>query len=96
MAGEIHWTSGHFHRDHVKAQMLSRITHPRLNLIITKAISECGRCKNFSATHLHSLLKPITRQHPFKLIAADTLSMPLGKGGFKKVGMYMDAYSQHL
>jgi hypothetical protein len=29
-------------------------------------------------------------------MVGDTLSMPLGKGGFKKLGLYMDVYSQRL
>ena len=55
---------------------------------------ECGKCKGFGSTHLHSLLEPITRQHPFKLMAADTLSMPKGKGGIIKLGLWMDVYAQ--
>jgi hypothetical protein len=27
---------------------------------------------------------------------ADTLSLPKGKGGFTKVGLWMDVYSQHV
>jgi hypothetical protein len=96
MAGEIHRNGGHFHRDNVKAQMLSRITCPKLDLAITKAINECGKCKNFGPTFIHSLLEPITRRHPFELIATDTLSMPPGKGGYVKLGLFIDTYSRHL
>ena len=85
LAGEIHRNGGHFHRDNIKAQMLSRITCPKLDLAITKAINESGKCKNFRPTFIHSLLEPITRRHPFELIAADTLSMPPGKGGYVKL-----------
>jgi hypothetical protein len=41
-------------------------------------------------------LEPITRRHPFELMVADTLSLPKGKGGFTKVGLWMDVYSQHV
>ena len=63
---------------------------------ITKAILNCGKCKGFGTTHLHSLLEPITRRHPFELMVANTLSLPKGKGGFTKLGMWMDLYSQRL
>ena len=63
---------------------------------ITKAILDCGKCKAFGTTHLHSLLEPITRRHPFELMVADTLSMPKGKGRFTKLGLWMDVYSQRV
>jgi transposase InsO family protein len=96
LAGEIHRNGGHFHRDNIKAQMISRFTCPKLDLAITKAINECGKCKNFGPTFIHSLLEPITRRHPFELIATDTLSMPPGKGGYTKLGLFVDTYSRHL
>ena len=46
--------------------------------------------------HLHSLLEPITRRHPFELMVADTLSLPKGKGRFTKLGLWMDVYSQRV
>ncbi|KAG6905705.1 hypothetical protein DXG01_001186 [Tephrocybe rancida] len=57
---------------------------------------DCRKCKSFGPTHLHSLLEPITRRHPFKLIITNTLSMPKGKGGFTKIGLWVDVYSQHV
>ena len=63
---------------------------------ITKAILDCRKCKSFGATHLHSLFEPITRRHPFELMVADTLSMPKGKDGFTKLGLWMDVYSQRV
>lgn len=36
-------------------------------------------CKGFGSIQFHSLLEPITRRHPFKLMVADSLSMPKGK-----------------
>ncbi|KIJ14145.1 hypothetical protein PAXINDRAFT_156255 [Paxillus involutus ATCC 200175] len=38
---------------------MDRIYSPRLDRSITTAIRECGKCKNFGPTHLHSLLEPI-------------------------------------
>ncbi|RXW14873.1 hypothetical protein EST38_g10981 [Candolleomyces aberdarensis] len=96
MAWEVHRDGGHFHRDSIKAQLLDRIASPKLDQSITRAIMNCGKCKAFGSTHLHSLLQPITRRHPFELMAADTLSMPKGKGGYTKLGMYIDVYSQHV
>ena len=94
LAWEEHRNNRHFHRDNIKAKLLDRITSPKIDQSITKAILDCGRCKAFGTTHLHSLLKPITRRHPFELMAADTLSMPKGKGGFTKLGLWMDIYAQ--
>ena len=96
LAWEEHRTNGHFHRDNIKAKLLDRITSPKIDQSITKAILDCGKCKGFGTTHLHSLLEPITRRHPFELMAADTLSMPKGKGGFTKLGLWMDVYSQRV
>ena len=96
MAWEVHWNGGHFHRDNVKAELLDRICSPGLDRSITQAIIGCGKCKGFGTTHLHSLLEPITRRHPFELLVSDTLTMPLGKGGLKKISLYIDVYSQHV
>jgi hypothetical protein len=57
---------------------------------------DCGKCKGHGPKHLHSLLEPITRRHPFELLVRDTLAMPQGKGGFTKIGLYADIYSQHV
>jgi hypothetical protein len=96
LAWEEHRNNGHFHRDNIKATLLDRITSPNMDQSITKAIMDCGKCKGFGTTHLHSLLEPITRRHPFELMAADTLSMPKGKGGFTKLGLWMDVYAQRV
>jgi hypothetical protein len=96
LAWEEHRNNGHFHRDNIKAKLLDRITSPKMDQSITKAILDCGKCKSFGTTHLHSLLEPITRRHPFELMVADTLSMPKGKGGFTKLGLWMDVYAQRV
>ena len=96
LAWEEHRNNGHFHRDNIKAKLLDRITSPNMDQSITKAIMNCGKCKGFGTTHLHSLLEPITRRHPFELMAVDTLSMPKGKGGFTKLGLWMDVYAQRV
>ena len=57
---------------------------------------QCRHCKNFGGTHLHTLLDPITRRHPFKLLVCNYLSMPNGKGGYHSIGLYLDTYSQHV
>ncbi|PPQ92619.1 hypothetical protein CVT25_007819 [Psilocybe cyanescens] len=96
MAWTVHRDGGHFQRDNVKAVLLDRIYSPGLDQSITLAITECGKCKAFGPTHLHSLLEPITRRHPFELLVSDTLTLPVGKGGYKKVGLFIDAYSQRV
>ena len=96
LAWEEHRKNGHFHRDNVKARLVDKFTSPKMDQSITKAILDCGKCKGFGTTHLHSLLEPITRRHPFELMAADTLSMPKGKGGYTKLGLWMDVYAQRV
>ena len=96
LAWEEHCNNGHFHQDNIKAKLLDKITSPKMDQSITKVILDCGKCKGFGTTHLHSLLEPITRRHPFELMAADTLSMPKGKGGFVKLGLWMDVYAQRV
>ena len=96
LAWEEHRDNGHFHRDNIKAMLLDKITSPKMDQSITKAILDCGKCKAFGTTHLHSLLEPITRQHPFELMAANMLSMPKGKGRYAKLGLWMDVYSQQV
>ena len=64
LAWEEHCDNGHVHRDNIKAKLLDKITSPKMDQSITKAILDCRKCKGFGTTHLHSLLEPITRQHP--------------------------------
>jgi hypothetical protein len=86
----------HMGRDMIKTQLLDRIYSPMLDASITTAILDCGRCKNFGPMHIHALLAPITRRRPFELLVGDYLSMPSGKGGFWKIGLFADVYSQRL
>ena len=96
LAKEEHETNGHWHRDNIKISLLDRIHSPKLDQSIVKAILDCARCKNFGSTHLHALLQPITRRHPFELLVGDYLSLPVGKGGYHTVGLYLDTFSQHV
>ena len=91
-----HEKGGHFHRDLIKMALLDRIHTPGLDQSIVQAIADCARCKNFGGTHLHALLQPITRRHPFELLVGDYLSMPTGKGGYHTVGLYLDTFTQHV
>ena len=96
MAGKEHAEKGHWGRDAVKKSLMDCIWSPNLDASIVTAITQCGPCKNFRGTHLHSLLEPITRRHPFELLVGDYLSMPNGKGGYHTIGLYLDTYSQHI
>lgn len=96
LAREEHEKGGHWHRDNVKIALLDKIHSPKLDQSIVKAVVDCARCKNFGSTHLHSLLQPITRRHPFELLVGDYLSLPVGKGGYHTVGLYLDTFSQHV
>jgi len=91
-----HEKGGHFGRDLIKISLLDRICSPRLDKSIMTAIVECGRCKGFGGSHLAALLEPITRRHPWELMVGDYMSMPLGKGGFHTIGLFMDVYSQKI
>jgi hypothetical protein len=86
----------HMGRDLIRMQLLDRTYSPMLDASITSAIRSCGRCKNFGSMHIHALLAPITWCRPFKLLVGDYLSMPVGKGGFWKIGLFADVYSQRL
>ena len=96
LAKEEHEKGGHWHRDNIKIALLDRIHSPKLDQSIIKAVLDCARCKNFGSTHLHALLQPITRRHPFELLVGDYLTLPVGKGGYYTVGLYLDTFSQHV
>ena len=96
LAQKQHTEMGHWGRDAVKKALMDRIWSPNLDGSILTAITQCGTCKNFGGTHLHTLLDPITRRHPFELLVGDYLSMPNGKGGYHTIGLYLDTYSQHV
>jgi transposase InsO family protein len=91
-----HESNGHWQRDSVKKSLLDRIWSPGLDASIVKGITGCGVCRNFGGAHLHALLDPITRRHPFELLVGDYLSLPAGKGGYHTVGLYLDTCSQHI
>lgn len=98
-ATELAWVEHaklHVGREHIWDQLLDKIYSPLLDMSITSVICECGRCKNFGSLHTHTLLAPITRRWPFELLVGDYLSMPMGKGGFTKIGLFVDVFSQRL
>lgn len=90
LATTAHTSGGHWGRDQVKLQLLDWIACPGLDQIVMAAISECGHCKNFGASYLHSLQNPITRRLPFQLLVGDYLSLPASKGSFYTIGLYFD------
>ena len=95
-ATDIHASHGHWGRDAIKIAMLDKVWCPGLDKIILNAIAHCPRCKNFGTSHLHALLNPITRRHPFELLVGDYLTLAVGKGGYRYVGLYLDTFSQHV
>lgn len=96
LARKEHEGKGYWHRDSIKITLMNRYHSAKLDESIVKAITSCGRCQNFGGAHLHALLKPITRRHPFNLLVGDYLSLPKGKGGYHTVGLYLDTTSQHV
>jgi hypothetical protein len=96
LARKEHEGGGHWHRDNIKLALLDKVHSPALDSSIVTAISNCARCKGFGGAHLHALLNPITRRHPFELLVGDYLSLPEGKGGYHQVGLYLDTCTQHV
>lgn len=95
-AARVHATGGHWGRDIVKLALMDRIWSPRLDQSIMEVIHDCGHCKNFGGAHLHALLDPITRRHPFELLVGDYLTLPHGKGGYYTVLLLIDVFAQHV
>jgi hypothetical protein len=54
LAWEEHCNNGHFHPDGIKMKLLDKITRPKIDQSIMKAIMDCGRCKAFGSTHLRA------------------------------------------
>ena len=96
MTEKHHSEKGHWGRDAIKKALMNHIWSSNFDSSILTGIARCSKCKNFGGTHLHALLDPITRQHPFELLVGDYLSMPNGKGGYHTIGLYLDTYSQHV
>ena len=94
LAKHEHTSNGHWGRDLTKLQLMDRIYSPRLDQSVTIALLQCPQCKNFGSSHLHALMYPITRRHPFELLVADYLSLPKGKGGYHTVLLILDTYSR--
>ena len=86
----------HMHRDHIRTKLLDQICSPLLDSSIAQVLMECARCKNFGNMHIHALLAPITRRQPFELLVSDYNFLPVGKGGFSKIGLYADVFTQKL
>lgn len=80
----------------MKLKLMDQIYSPRLDQSVVTVLQQCPQCKNFGATHMHALLDPITRHHPFELLVADYLSLPKGKGGYHTVLLILDTFSQYM
>ncbi|OJA13674.1 hypothetical protein AZE42_13674, partial [Rhizopogon vesiculosus] len=96
MARDSHVKNGHWGCDLRKLQLMDRIFSLKLDKSIVTALLQCPQCKNFGSTHLHSLMYPITRRHPFELLVADYLALPKGKGRYHNTLLIMDVYSQYI
>lgn len=88
-----HIENGCFGPEHIQLHLRDKYFWPGMLTDCRQAQLECPKCKSFGAPTRNSALQPIRRTHPFQLIAGDYLSLPLGKGGYKTVGLYIDTYS---
>jgi hypothetical protein len=70
-----HREGRHMGHDSMKLKLTNRFKTPAINQLIMGAIQNCSECLNFGSTHLHTLLQPITRHHPFELLVGDYLVM---------------------
>lgn len=93
---EAHLTNGCFGPEHIQLHLRDRYFWPGMYTDARQAQLECPKCKSFGPTARNSALQPIRRSKPFSLVAGDYLSLPTGKGGFKTVGLYIDAYSSFV
>ena len=96
MAKREHTKNGHWGRDLIKTKMIDSVWSPKLDQSIQTAILQCPQCKLFGPSHLHALMDPITRRHPFELVVADYLSLPKGRGGFHSILLLVDVFSQYV
>ena len=96
MAAKEHRENRHWGQDLMKLKLMDQIISPKLDQSIVTVLQQCSQCKNFGATHLHTLLDPITRRHPFELLVADYLSLPKGKGGYHMVLLILNMFSQYV
>jgi hypothetical protein len=95
-AAEVYTNGGHFHHDSVKLALMDKYHSLRLDESIVSAIANCAKCKGFGPANLHLLMDPVLRRHPFELVVGHYLSLPVGIGGFKNVGLYLDTFTQYV
>ena len=71
LAQKEHTEKGHWGRDAIKKALMDWAWCTNMDNSIMTGISQYGHCKNFRGTHLHALLDPIMRRHPFKLLVGE-------------------------
>jgi hypothetical protein len=96
LATEQHQHEGHMGRDMIKITPTDRITSLDLDLSVLNTIKVCPQCKSFRPQQLNALLQPITHCHPFELMVGNYLLMPVGKGGYHMIRLYLDTFSQYI
>ena len=89
-------SNGCFGPEHIQLHLRDRYFWPGMLTDCRRAQLECPKCKSFGATTRNSALQPIWQTQLFVLVAGDYLSLPLRKGGFKTVGLYINTYSSFV
>lgn len=88
-----HWNIGHFKSvDILKLHIHETTFWPGMDTNCKQAVTECLECKHFGPAHHNTLLQPIQHSQPFSPVCSDYLSLPMGLGSYKKVGLYVNIY----
>lgn len=96
IALSMHMANGCFSPEHTQLHLCDSYFWPGMLTDCCQAKLECPCCKSFGALTRNSDLQPIRHSHPFQLLAGDCLFLPIGKGGYKTVGLYIDTYTGFL
>ena len=93
-AMKTHKKIGHFKTiDALKLHIHETTFWPGMDKDCREVVLECPECKHFGPAYHNALLHPIRRSRPFSLLCGDYLSLPKGRGGYNKVGLFVDVYS---
>ena len=98
LAVQIHHQMSHIGRDKLIQLILGTVWHPDVHGVASDICTTCDQCQRYKGAN--QLRKPpvlkISTQHPFQLMAADLLQLPLTQGGYCAVLAVVDHCSKWL